>query len=147
MAREDYSFEHTDEVATSDAAFEATGTNLSRLFNSCGAALFDVMVDLENIEPAEEQAVRLSADDIEGLLYEWLSQLVYLKDVERKLYSRFNVTVSEGQDGCKLEGSIAGEAFDNVRHEARADIKAVTYYRLKIEKTDAGYRAFVVLDL
>ena len=142
-----YRFEFTDEVATADAAFRAWGSDLNGLFASCAAALFASIVELDEIKSSVSLTVESHATDAERLLYEWLSELVYLKDTRRELYSHFEVRVTEAGDGMRLVAEIGGEQFDPKRHQARVDVKAVTYHCLKIEKIEDGFEAFVILDL
>ncbi len=142
-----YQYEFIDEVATADAAFRAWGDDLNGLFASCAAALFATIVELEEITLVTSQRVECRSTDLERLLYEWLSELVYLKDTRRELYSHFEVKISEAAEEVQLVAEVGGEQFDPLRHQARVDVKAVTYHRLKIEKTETGFEAFVILDL
>jgi SHS2 domain-containing protein len=142
-----YRFEFTDEVATADAAFRAWGDNLNELFASCAAALFATIVELSEIKRVGSQTVECRSTDPERLLYEWLSELVYLKDTRRELYSHFEVKITKTNKEMQLVAEVGGEQFNPLRHQARVDVKAVTYHRLKIEETEAGFTAFVILDL
>lgn len=142
-----YKFEFVGDIATADAAFRAYGENLDELFAACAAALFDTIVELDCICPANSREVKLTAPDREQLLFAWLSELVYLKDTRRELYSRFEVRIADEAKEFKLAAEIRGEPFDASRHQARVDVKAVTYHKLSIEETDSGLEAFVVLDL
>ncbi len=146
MNRRKYDFEYVDDVAIADAAFRARGADLPELFGACAAALFTVITDLQLIEPVVTREVKLSAADRETLLFDWLAELVYLKDVNRELYSSYNIGVkSDGE--LRLTATIGGEPMENARHKMRTDVKAVTYHHLKIEDSDSGFTAFVILDL
>lgn len=116
------------------------------MFGSCAAALFSVITDLESIEKSVERRVDLRAEELDALLYDWLAELVYLKDVHRELYCEFRIELQQ-HDGFHLVAAVGGELIDPLRHHTRTDVKAVTYHRLEIKKTDSGYEAFVVLDL
>lgn len=146
MDKRKYDFEFVDDVSIADAAFRARGADLPELLGSCAAALFTIIADLNQIKPLITRKVQLSSADRETLLFDWLAELVYLKDVNRELYSSYNISIESDGKLC-LAAVIAGEAMDNARHRMRTDVKAVTYYRLKIEDTDSGLEAFVVLDL
>jgi SHS2 domain-containing protein len=146
MSRREYDFEFVDDVAIADAAFRARGADLAELFGACAAAIFATITDLQLINPVMSRKVRLSAADRETLLFDWLAELVYLKDVNRELYCSFNIDI-ETDGEMRLLAEVAGEAMNNVRHNMRTDVKAVTYHRLKIEDTASGLEAFVVLDL
>ncbi|MFH2056830.1 MAG: archease [bacterium] len=142
-----YRFEFVDEIATADAAFRASGDDLGQLFAACAAALFETIVALDSIVPRRTLTLELAAADRERLLYGWLSELVYLKDTRRELYSEFAAHIVQQGDEMILRAEIKGESFDATRHAAGADVKAVTYHRLEIRETDRGFEALVVLDL
>jgi SHS2 domain-containing protein len=140
------SFRFVDGIAPADAAFEAFGDDLPTLFAAAAEALFSTIIELELIEPRITRHVSLSSDTEESLLFAWLAELIYLKDVHRELYSRFNVSISSGET-LALEAEIAGASAEDLRHRAHTDVKAVTYHKLKVEHADTQLKAFVILDL
>ena len=139
-------FHFLDEIAPADAAFEAYGNTPEEMFESAALALFAVIVDLRSVENRVGHDISLTADSLESLLYDWLAELIYLKDVEREFYIRFDVTISS-DDRYHLTARVFGEGIDRERHDIITDVKAVTYHRLKIEKVDNQYKAVIVLDL
>jgi SHS2 domain-containing protein len=40
-----------------------------------------------------------------------------------------------------------GEVLDPDRHHPRVDVKAVTLHHFRLEKTDCGWKASVILDI
>jgi SHS2 domain-containing protein len=44
-------------------------------------------------------------------------------------------------------GVLAGEELDMNRHDLVVDVKAVTLHQFRVEKTDRGWEAFVILDI
>lgn len=141
-----HKFEFVDEVATADAAFRAEANDLAGLFAACAEALFTTIIDLNQVASSVSRTVALTAGDRETLLYDWLSELVYLKDVNRELYCDFDVEIS-GDGQLQLTATVTGEAIDSGKHVTRTDVKAVTYHRLLVEESSDGFTAFVVLDL
>lgn len=139
-------FRFLEDIATADAAFEAFGDSLDELFENAALALFSVMAPLELIGAESVRDVTLSAESDEELLFKWLGELVYLKDVHGELYARFKVRV-ERRDEVTLAAEICGDTIDSVREHTHTDVKAVTYHRLAIEHRDSGLVATVVLDL
>ena len=139
-------FRFLDEIAPSDAAFEVAADDLNELFAAAAEALFSVIIDLDEISLKVSRQVTVVADTDVELLYDWLSQLVYLKDVYRELYARFDVSVVR-TDQWRLTATIHGDSVDGLREKTRTDVKAVTYHKLEVVKTDKGYKATVVVDL
>ena len=47
----------------------------------------------------------------------------------------------------RLDAVLAGERIDPERHELLADVKAVTFHDLRVERTATGWDAHVTLDV
>jgi SHS2 domain-containing protein len=92
--------------------------------------------------------VQIMAEDSEFLLYNWLSELIYLFDGEGWLFSDFNVT-SLGRVGGQemLKAELRGERYDATKHAIKTYIKAITLHQLKIEGTREGFYAEVYFDI
>ena len=145
MQNKKYRFELVEEIASADYIFDAYGDSLNELFAACAAACFSAMTDIEKVDPVKEFSMELQADNIEELLYGFISELIYLKDVEKTFYSVFNVDISSDQKS--LKAAVVGERIDYDKHIIRIDVKAATYHDLKIEKIDGAYKAHMILDL
>ena len=139
-------FRYLEEIATADAAFEAFGAALGELFENAAFAMFNVMAPLELLGNDSVRDLTVSAESEEELLFNWLAELVYLKDVHGELYSYFAVKIIQGE-GVRLAAEIRGDTIDSVKEHTHTDVKAVTYHRLKIEHDESGFKATVVLDL
>lgn len=127
---------------TADTGILAYGTSLNEAFANAAYGMFTMIADLEDVQEDVCRRIRVQAEDRESLLVCWLNELLYLLDVERTLFKRFDVIQLGETD---LEAEAYGEPIDESRHHLRAGIKAATYYLLKIEKDD-GYRVQVILD-
>lgn len=132
-------------IAIADLAFEVEAESLEELFSLSAQALFEAMVELEDVRPEQEVLISLSAEKLDNLLFDWLAELVYQKDVEAQVFSQFEVSIDENGN-CKLEGRARGEPINPSRHRLKTDVKAITYHMFKLEKRDKGYYARVVLD-
>lgn len=139
-------YRYLDDVALADIAFEAEGEALASLFEACALATTGVMADPATIPPIQVRRVELRAETLEALLYDWLAEIIWLKDAEGLLFSRFAVEV-EAADPPRLAASLWGDSIATAGAAPRADVKAVTYHLFAIERTDAGWRARVVLDI
>jgi SHS2 domain-containing protein len=139
-------FRFLDGIAPADAAFEATGQGLAEVFSAAASALFAIIVDLENVKSIISRQVMLEAESQDELLFAWLSELVYLKDVHRELYSDFDVVITAGER-LQLQAKIGGDSVDNLAGLMQTDVKAITYHLLAIESTASGLKATVVVDL
>ena len=114
---------------TADVGIRGYGKTLDELFANAAEGMFSLVADLKAVRPRGEVVVRLEADDLPTLLLRWLSELLYIHETQRVVFSEFDVKVS----GTNLEGRARGEAIDKARHELRLAIKAVTRHRLTVD--------------
>lgn len=135
-----------EDIATGDAAFEAKGRTLEELFVEAAVATFEVMVDTMGVEAKITREVELKNEAVDGLLFDWLSELVYLKDAEAVLFSKFNVNIKKN-DAYDLKAMVSGENINQQRHILRSDVKAITYHMFEVKKTGENWTARVILDI
>jgi len=129
---------------TADLGLRVRAATLDALFAEAAEALFSVIVEnLSAVAPVVRVEVELSETDRELLLFDWLKELLYRFDAEHLLFSHFEVKV--GPDG--LTGVAWGEKLDPARHEPGHEVKAITYHGLKVEQTDDGWLAEVIVDI
>lgn len=130
---------------TADVGIHVQAASLPQLFEEAAQGLFGLMVeDLEKVQPRERVPVRIPPQpEVEYLLFDWLSELIYLFDTRRLVCSRFVVQLS----AAGLEGEAAGEPLDAARHRLRNEIKAVTYHQLAVRPTEGGWEATVIVDI
>jgi SHS2 domain-containing protein len=130
---------------TGDVGFVVRARDLPGLLEAAALALFDVIGGLDHVRPMDEVEVRAEgAVDREDLLVRFLSELLFLHDARDWMFREFRIdTVGEH----RVEAMAVGERFDPERHRIHRQVKAVTYHRLKLEETDEGWSARVVLDL
>lgn len=137
-------FEILEDV-TADIGFIIYGKNLNELFENAAIAMFEVMIDLNNIECKIERKVEINAIDLESLMYKWLNELLYFVDFENLAFSKFEVNVDE--KNLKLEAKCKGEKIDRNKHKIGTLVKACTYHQLKIWKENEIWKAKVILDI
>ena len=141
-------YKFLEEIGTADIAFEATGRDLPELFSNAADATMNVMIDnLDAIEPRQTRQIELSNDEIDMLLFDFLQELIYLKDAERLLLRIRDMQIDEQEGKYFFKAKAAGEPLDAARHQQRADVKAVTLHGFSVEKEDGGWRARVLLDI
>ena len=137
-------FKIIEEGAFADFEFEASAGSLEELFAVCGQAAFEAMTDLSEVELKETVNFEVEGATLEDLLFAFLAELIYLKDVQKIFFREFNVEI---EGNYKLKCAAKGESIDRDKHDLRTDVKAVTYHKLKVVKNDYGFNARVILDL
>jgi SHS2 domain-containing protein len=124
---------------TADLAMRAYGRDMKELFANAAQGMFALMAEpLE--EPIREQEVSLEATDYEGLLVNWLNELIFLHEVEGETYSQF---VIETLTPTRLKARVTGGP---TKSKTKA-IKAATFHDLAIEELPNGLVATVVFDV
>lgn len=133
---------------TADAYIAAYGKDLAEAFENAALAMFDVMTEVENINPRVEDTVEDEGKDTYALLYNWLEALLVKSEINRMLYSKFKITnINRTPNGYKLKGRIWGEKFDPKKHLQKVGVKAVTYHRMEITKQKGKVTLKFILDI
>jgi SHS2 domain-containing protein len=138
-------FRFLENVAIADAAFQAEAETIDELFEICAKATFEVMADTKAITPKLKEEVELTADNLEELLFDWLAELIYLKDLKSELFCKFETNIQK-KNGYTLKASVWGEPADQKKHRVRVDVKAITYHLLEVKRIDNKWTAKVILD-
>jgi len=133
---------------TADAYVAAYGKDLAKAFENAAVAMFDVMTEVEKINPLTEEHVEANGDDEQELLYSWLEALLVKSEINGMLYSKFEVSeLNHDLNGFRLKAKIWGEKFDAERHLQKVGIKAITYHRMEIVKTPGKVTLKFILDI
>ncbi len=134
-----HSFEHSG-----DLGLEISGDDLQGLFEQAGEAFTDIVTDLSTVRAATASEIQIQALDVEQLLVEWLSELIYRFDAHGELFREYHVS---SLDDARLLATARGERFDPDRHPLRTSVKAATYHQLELKQSENGWTARVIFDL
>ena len=141
-------YRYRDDVALADVAFEAWGASVEEVFTAAADATMNVMVeDLGTIGQMIELPIELEHDQLDLLLFSFLNELVFFKDARQLLLRVQSLSVRKTNSNFILKGVVYGESLDPQRHPLNVDVKAVTLHRFSLKQTDAGWEAFVILDI
>ena|SRR3989344_1797196 len=131
---------------TADAGFIVYGKTENELFENASLALFSIMCDLKGVGPKNTQTIQLNRSRLDELLFDYLNELIFLKDKDAMLLSKFDITIHKNSK-YSISARLRGERIDRERHELKVDVKAVTKHDFKVEKTKVGYKANVIVDI
>ena len=127
-----------------DVGIRGLGRTPEESFEQAAIALTAVITDPERVNALEEVRVAREAEDLDGLLFEWLNALVLEMSVRKMLFSRFEVSI----EGLYLEARAWGEPVDTPRHQPAAEVKAATYHALRVGRgPDGVWSAQCVVDV
>lgn len=135
-----------EDTALADCAVDIEGRSLDDLFETAAVALARLMVDPATVAITVERSVSLEAAQLDLLLYDWLSELIFLKDRDSQVFPRAEVRVN-GTGPYRLAAGLQGGAIDPQRTTLGADPKAVTFHQFALGQTDGVWRARVVIDI
>ncbi|HJN57187.1 MAG TPA: archease [Candidatus Woesearchaeota archaeon] len=136
-----------EDIAIADIAIESYGKDLNELFENAAFAVFEESANLSNVEEKIKKNIKIDADNIEDLLFDFLSEILFLKDTYSILFKKTKVKIENKDGKYSLSAELTGEEINREKHELRNDIKAITLHMFKIEKTKDRYKALVVVDV
>jgi SHS2 domain-containing protein len=129
---------------TADIGLIVYGEDLKSLFENAGKAFFHLITDLKKVRLRTEKRIEIRKESLERLMVDWLTELLYLHEVENLLFKEFKVE-SVGEEG--LRARAKGEAFQEGVHVIKTGVKAVTYHQMEVRKGKEGWRAQIIFDL
>jgi SHS2 domain-containing protein len=137
---------------TADVGVRASGRTLEETFEQAARGMCDIAGIWREEEgrrgeeeegEGEEVEISLAADDLGALLVDWLSEILYLHDSRRSAVAGVHaerIEPPEARGSVRLR-PLGDEAAEGVQ------VKAVTYHRLSVERTEHGWAADVYLDI
>ena len=129
---------------TADIGLIVYGENLKALFENAGEAFFRLITDMKRVRHRVEKRIDIGGESLDRLMVDWLSELLYLHDVENLLFRGFKVE-SVGEGG--LKAIVKGEPFQEGVHVIKTEVKAVTYHRIEVRQENGHWRAQIIFDL
>ncbi|MCP1661727.1 MAG: archease [Methanocalculus sp. MSAO_Arc1] len=127
---------------TADVRIRITAETREELFARASEALFGILYTGECIS-ANTRSFQVSADSDEDLLWEFLSELIYISETEFFVVCKTEIRFTE--DG--LCAKIHGEPFVTGRHGGGREVKGISYSELSIESVEDGFSALIIFDV
>ena len=125
---------------TADIAIRVWGRDLAALFANAAHGMSDLLTDVKDVVPTVKETIELEADDVEILLVDWLSELLFLGEREDLVFTRMDSLQVTPNWLC---AAVRGGPIQ----ERGSHIKAVTFSDLQITQTDNGYETVIVFDV
>lgn len=132
---------------TADVGFRAYGQDLNNAFANAAQAMFEVMTNTSQVKPTVKREIIVESEDEQALLYDWLSELLFLHDYEDLVFSKFTVDIKQKDpETFNLHAEVWGEKFNPATHEIRDEVKAVTFHLMEIIKEENRCSLQVIVD-
>jgi SHS2 domain-containing protein len=138
-------FKFIEDIAIADVAFEATGKDLNELFKSAAQAVIESMANPKTVKPVVTKKFKKKAKTIDSLLFEFLEEIVYLKDKDAIVFHDVDAKVDEKK--MEVRATLRGDSIQREKQELHQDVKAVTMHYYLVEKKNDVWKANVVLDI
>ena len=125
-------WEHFSHAA--DVGVRGFGNSMEEAFEQAALALTAIITDINRVQQTKTVKVVCACPDRELLFVDWLNAVIYAMVTRNMLFSRFRVAIHNGE----LQGTLAGEAIDRMRHEPAVEPKGATYTELKVTQQEDG---------
>ncbi len=118
---------------TADVGVKAWGEGLEEAVREIARGMFDVITDIDTVDAVEEKVVEVESDSLEMLVVDFLSELVFVFEVEGMVFSDFKIEIHE-DDSYRLIARCFGEKMDLQKHPQGSAIKAVSYHEIEVDR-------------
>ena len=127
---------------TADVKIRVRAQTIDALFTDAFLALMQVVYGTDrNVGTIKE--IRIESDNIESLLCDFLSEVLFIAEVEGLVLSRADIKI----EGLHLTAILDGESFDPLRHSSGTEVKGISYSGLIIQKDANGYMLDILFDV
>lgn len=127
---------------TADVKIHAVSPTQEGIFSDAFCALMLVLYGPDRCGGTRKEIV-LEAEDGEALLRDFLSEVLYLSEVEGLVFADADIRI----DGYRISAVLNGEPFDRCRHAAGTEVKGISYSGLAITRDANGYMLDIVFDV
>ncbi|MGE0041407.1 MAG: archease [Vicinamibacterales bacterium] len=95
------------------------GASPAAIFQAAAEAFTERLVPLATVEPRRAEELDVEAPDLEVLLVDFVTELLYRFDTRGWLTRSAEVELREQDDGWALLSTVWGESLDPARHRRR----------------------------
>jgi SHS2 domain-containing protein len=129
---------------TADKGIAATGRTMAEAFENAAYGMFSLFVDPSKYQPESKIEMIVEGDDREQLLWSWLSDLIYMFEVDRQLPLDFHI--AEISD-TRLKAQLDVRPISDDIEWLGSGVKAITFHQLKVEEIDGTWRVQAYVDV
>jgi len=128
-----------------DAFVEVTAKDLKEAFSVTADVVINITLDQEKVEEKLQKEFSASGKDLRYLLFSWLEEITFVLITEGFAIKRIEFSIIENS-GYTIHANAFGEPLDFKKHNFKVEIKAPTFYEMKIEQNNGVFMRFL-LDL
>lgn len=133
---------------TADVQIHAWGDDLKEVFENAAIAMTAYITDISNVDIKTKETIDVEAEDLIGLLYRFLDEVLFLFNADPYLVSK-RVRILEFQREPKytIKAECYGENFSLEKHSQGTEIKAITYSAMKIIDEENRHEVYFIVDI
>jgi len=134
---------------TADVQVECWAPTLEETFSQAALSLMTtISPNLNLILPSFKKEILIEAEDKESLLVDFLSEFLYIFDVEELIFNEISIAPIMKKHGKYiLRANVKGEIFDKDKHEIGTEVKGITYSFMEINENKVSVKIKVVFDI
>ncbi|MFW9782038.1 MAG: archease [Candidatus Heimdallarchaeota archaeon] len=134
---------------TADIKVRSWGRTLEEAFAQTALGLMAIMSpDLKRISSTIQKSIEITSEDIYALLFDFLSEFLYLFDVDGLIFGDIIVNIMKKEHNeYYLQAIIKGEKFDRHKHKIGTEVKAVTYSFMNIKEKKNKVEIDIIFDI
>ena len=127
---------------TADLRFRVRGRTLPEAFAEAARAVCETIAP--NCTPGEAvRRIEVESPDPETLLFDFLSELLYLSDAGSIAFCSFEVKI----EGNRITALCRGEGFRREKHGGGEEIKGISYSGLSLYREGESYVLEFIADV
>ena len=128
-----------------DAFVEVTAKDLNEAFAVTADAVINLTLDQDKVQEKEQKEFSAKGKDLHYLLFSWLEEITFVLITEGFAIKRIEFNINKNSE-YTINATAYGEPLDFEKHNFKVEIKAPTFYEMKIEQNDGIFMRFL-LDL
>ena len=128
-----------------DAFVEVRAKDLKEAFSVTADAVINITIDQDKVEEMDQTEFSASGKDLRYLLFSWLEEITFVLITEGFAIKRIDFDILENNE-YTIKAKAYGEPLNFEKHNFKVEIKAPTFYEMKIEQNNGVFMRFL-LDL
>ncbi len=122
-----------------DAFIEVTAKDLKEAFSVTADAVINITLDQDKVEEKEQKEFSAKGKDLRYMLFSWLEEITFVLITQGFAIRRIEFDMLEN-DGYTINAKAYGEPLDFEKHNFKVEIKAPTFYEMKIEQNEGVFK-------
>ncbi|XP_029824307.2 protein archease-like isoform X2 [Ixodes scapularis] len=138
-------YEYLDHTA--DVQLHGWGDDLTEAFEQAAVAMFGYMTEIDKVDIRMTQDIDAEADDMVGLLFHFLDELLFIFSAEPFFIGRKVKILEFDKEAFRIKARVYGEVFDLGKHPQGSEVKAITYSNMQVWDNPDQHEVFVIIDI